>query len=165
MTYLLWLSQTAPAVWARESESIWAYPTILFLHTLGLGVLVGFTTAIDFRILGFSSRMPLAPMARFFRLVWVGFWINALSGTALLVLAPAKLSNPTFIVKLACIGLGVVTMVWIKREVFPPRLTGTPEKSDVSTLAKILAVSSLVLWAGAITAGRLMAYLGNGNPR
>ncbi len=69
---------TAPAVWARESESIWAYPTILFLHTLGLGVLVGFTTAIDFRILGFSSHLPLAPMGRFFRLVWIGFWINAL---------------------------------------------------------------------------------------
>ena len=88
MTYLLWLSRTAPAVWARESESIWAYPTILFLHTLGLGVLVGFTTAIDFRILGFSSSLPLVPMGRFFRLVWIGFWINALSGTALLVMAP-----------------------------------------------------------------------------
>jgi len=45
MSYLLWLSRTGPAVWARESESIWAYPTILFLHTLGLGLLVGFTMA------------------------------------------------------------------------------------------------------------------------
>lgn len=166
MTYLLWLSQTAPAVWARESESIWAYPTILFLHTLGLGVLVGFTTAIDFRILGFSSTLPLAPMARFFRLVWVGFWINALSGTALLVMAPAKLSNPTFIVKMACIFLGVVTMVWIRREAFPAApAAADSRRSGVSTLAKVLAVSSLVLWAGAITAGRLMVYLGNGNPR
>ena len=166
MNFLLWLSRTAPAVWARESESIWAYPTILFLHTLGLGVLVGFTTAIDFRILGFSSRLPLAPMAGFFRLVWVGFWINALSGTALLVMAPAKLSNPTFAVKMACIGLGVVTMVWIKREVFRPGvMTGRSGPSEVSTLARVLAVSSLVLWAGAITAGRLMAYVGNVNPR
>ena len=105
-------------------------------------------------------------MVRFFRLVWVGFWINALSGTALLVMAPAKLSNPTFIVKMACIGLGVATMVWIKREAFPKGPTpGTSEMSGVSTLAKVLAVSSLVLWVGAITAGRLMAYVGNGNPR
>jgi len=163
MTYLLWLSRTAPAVWARESESIWAYPTILFLHTLGLGLLVGFTTAIDFRILGFSPRLPLAPMGRFFRLVWIGFWINALSGTALLVMAPAKLSNPTFAVKMACIGLGVVTAMWIKREVFRPGLgTGASDTAGVSTLAKVLAISSLLLWTGAITAGRLMAYIGNG---
>jgi hypothetical protein len=166
MRYLLWLSQTGPATWARESESIWAYPTILFLHTLGLGVLVGFTTAIDFRILGFSSQLPLAPMARFFRLVWMGFWINALSGTALLVMAPSKLSNPTFAVKMACIGLGVVTMVWIKREVFASgRATASSGVAGTSTLAKVLAASSLVLWAGAITAGRLMAYIGNVNPR
>jgi hypothetical protein len=165
MSYLLWFSRTAPAVWARESESIWAYPTILFLHTLGLGLLVGFTTAIDFRILGFSSRLPLAPMGRFFRLVWIGFWINALSGTALLIMAPAKLSNPTFVVKMVCIGLGVVTMVWIKREVFRPGLaTAVSEPSRASTLARVLAVSSLLLWAGAITAGRLMAYIGNGKP-
>jgi hypothetical protein len=164
MTYLLWLSRTAPAVWARESESIWAYPTILFLHTLGLGLLVGFTTAIDFRILGFSSRLPLAPMGRYFRLVWIGFWINALSGTALLVMAPAKLSNPTFAVKMACIGLGVVTAMWIKREVFRPGLgAGNSETAGVSTLARVLAISSLLLWMGAITAGRLMAYIGNGN--
>jgi hypothetical protein len=162
MSYLLWLSRTAPAVWARESESIWAYPTILFLHTLGLGLLVGFTTAIDFRILGFSSHLPLAPLGRFFRLVWIGFWINALSGTALLVMAPAKLSNPTFIIKMVCIGLGVVTMVWIRREVFRPGLTaGASEIAGASALARVLAISSLLLWAGAITAGRLMAYVGN----
>jgi hypothetical protein len=164
MTVLLWLSHTAPAVWARESESIWAYPTILFLHTLGLGLLVGFTTAIDFRVLGFSEQLPLAPMGRFFRLVWIGFWINALSGTALLVMAPAKLSNPTFAVKMTCIGLGVVTAVWLKREAFPQGLeTRDADVPKVSTLARVLAISSLVLWAGAITAGRLMAYIGNGN--
>jgi len=165
MTYLQWLSDTAPVVWARESESVWAYPTILFLHTLGLGLLVGFAAAIDFRILGFSPSLPLAPMLRFFRLLWVGFWINALSGTALLVMAPNKLSNPTFAVKMTCIGLGVVTSVWIRREVFPQTDPGTAHHVvDASPLGKVLAASSLVLWAGAITAGRLMAYLGNPNP-
>src|SRR3954464_10593459 len=154
MTYLQWLSETAPVVWARESESVWAYPTILFLHTLGLGLLVGFATAIDFRILGFSSSLALAPMSRFFRLVWIGFWINALSGTALLVMAPAKLSNPTFAVKMACIGLGVATSIWIRREVFPQTGTGAARDVHASPLGKFLAASSLVLWAGAITAGR-----------
>ncbi len=161
MKFLLWLSKTGPAVWGRESESIWAYPTILFLHTLGLALLVGFTTAVDFRVLGFSPRVPLAPMARFFRLIWIGFWINAVSGTALLIMAPIKLANPAFAVKMTCITLGVIDMIWLKREAFAARgAVGAAEHSDVSPLGKMLAVLSLVLWAAAITAGRLMAYIG-----
>lgn len=161
MSTLLWLSRTAPAIWARESESIWAYPTILFLHTLGLGLLVGFTTVVDFRVLGFASNVPLAPMRRLFRFIWAGFWINALSGTALLIMAPAKLLNPAFIVKMTCIALGVGDMIWLKRAAFGAFLSsrdGVPRPAPVS--ARLLAAASLALWAGAITAGRLMAYIG-----
>lgn len=159
MSLLEWLSHTAPVVWMRESESVWGYPTVLFLHTLGLGLLVGFTAAIDLRVLGFTKQLPLAPMARFFRFIWIGFWINAVSGTLLLMMAPAKLSNPAFIVKMLLITLGVVNMWFLKRRVFRD-----PAGVDVTRMpfgGRLLAVSSLVIWAGAITAGRLMAYIGN----
>jgi hypothetical protein len=159
MSLLQQLSNTDFAVWMRESESIWAYPTILFLHTFGLGLLVGFTTAIDFRVLGFSSRLPLAPMERFFRYVWIGFWINAVSGTLLLVMAPAKLSNPAFGIKMTCIGLGIVNAMWLKRLVFRRGPAGE-NPAVVSAGGKMLAVASLVVWSGAILAGRLMAYVG-----
>jgi len=65
MSWLEWLSTTPLPVWMRESDSIWGYPTILFLHTLGLAILVGLTAAIDFRVLGFAEQLPLAPLARF----------------------------------------------------------------------------------------------------
>jgi hypothetical protein len=161
MNVLLWLSKTAPAVWGRESESVWAYPTILFLHTFGLGILVGFTTAIDFRVLGFSRELPLAPLRRFFKYVWFGFWVNAASGTMLLIMAPGKLANPAFLVKMTCITLGVVDLMWLKREVFDAGIdTIGGARATASLLGRILAAVSLVLWAGAITAGRLMAYIG-----
>jgi hypothetical protein len=161
MSFLTWLSGTAPAVWARESDSIWAYPTILFLHTLGLAILVGFTTAIDFRVLGVSPRLPLAPLRRFFLFIWVGFWINAVSGTVLLILTPAKLANPAFLVKMASVALGVANMLWLKREVFDVTAAiGRSGETTASSLGKILAASSLLLWMVAITAGRLMAYVG-----
>ena len=160
MSYLLWLSRTGPAVWGRESDSIWAYPTILFLHTLGLSLLVGFATAIDLRILGYSRALPLGSLRRVFRIVWTGFWINAASGTMLLIMTPAKLANPTFDIKLACVALGVVTTLWIRSEVFGVA-PAVGAASQVSTLGRVLAAGSLFLWAAAIVAGRLTAYIGN----
>ena len=156
MSVLVWLSNTAPAVWARESESVWGYPTILFLHTFGLGLLVGFTAAIDFRVLGFAPDLPLGLLARFFRYIWIGFWINVASGTALLIMSPGKLSNPAFIFKMAFIALGVVNIWLLKRRVFPEHDTF----HAVPRAGRILAAASLALWAGAITAGRLIAYVG-----
>jgi hypothetical protein len=156
MKLLIWLSRTPVAVWARESETVWGYPTVLFLHTFGLAILVGFTTAIDFRVLGFSRNLPLAPLQRFFRFIWTGFWINAISGAMLLVITPSKFVNPAFAVKMALIALGVVNLVLLKRQ-----LTRDVEPMSTSSMgAKVLAATSLALWAGAITAGRLMAYVG-----
>jgi hypothetical protein len=158
MQFLLSIERTAFATWVRESSSLLAYPTILFLHTVGLGFLVGMNAAIDLRILGFADRIPLKPMERFFPVMWFGFWVNALSGTALLAAdATTKLANPVFYVKLAFIALAVVVMVTIKRRVFaaPPL-----DAERVPAFGRGLALASLVLWTGAITAGRLMAYLG-----
>jgi hypothetical protein len=46
MNLLASLEATGFASWLRESGSIWGYPTVLTLHTLGLGVLVGASTVI-----------------------------------------------------------------------------------------------------------------------
>ena len=58
-SFTIWLQDSAVAVWTRESPSIWAYPTVLMLHTVGLGVLVGANAVIDFRLLGFAPRLPV----------------------------------------------------------------------------------------------------------
>jgi hypothetical protein len=158
MEFLSSLENSALGAWVRESSSLWAYPTILFLHTVGLGFLVGLNAAIDLRILGVAPRLPLAPMEKFYRVMWVAFWVNAASGSMLLVAdATTKMTNPVFFIKMALVALAVLNMALIRRWVFGrPSLDLTPLGSP----AKALAIASLLLWAGAITAGRLMAYFG-----
>ena len=152
---LLVIERSALATWVREAPTLWAYPTILFLHTVGLGFLVGLNTAIDLRILGVARQLPLAPMRRLFPIMWAGFWVNAASGVALLAAdATTKLLNPVFGIKLAFIALGVANMGMFKVRVFDAPV---PEAAPHATL---IAVSSLVAWVGATTAGRLMGYLG-----
>ena len=41
MDFLAWIESAALSTWIRESGSLWSYPTVLFLHTLGLGLVVG----------------------------------------------------------------------------------------------------------------------------
>src|SRR5438094_462869 len=119
MEFFHYLEQTGFAAWIRESDSIWAYPTILFLHTIGLGIVVGINSAIDLRILGLASRLPLEPLEGLFPLMWVGFWINAASGTLLLIAdASTKLANPVFYIKMGFIALAVVDVFVIRTRVF-----------------------------------------------
>jgi hypothetical protein len=59
-------------------------------------------------------------------------------------------------VKMFLIALAAADMVLIRRVVF----RGSPVEGPVPMVGKLLAAASLVLWFGATTAGRLMAYLG-----
>jgi hypothetical protein len=158
MTFLVWLESLRLSTWVREGGSIWGYPTVLFLHTVGLGFLVGVNIGIDLRLLGFARRMAIAPLAKFFPIMWTGFWINAVSGTILLIAdATTKLVNPVFYIKMGFVALAVVDLVLLGRLVFrDPALDLEP----VTLKARFIAASSIVFWLGAITAGRLMAYLG-----
>jgi hypothetical protein len=143
--------------WVRTSSSLWAYPGILFIHTLGMATVVGMSAMVDLRLLGFASTLPVAPLERYFPIIWTGFWLDAISGAILLAAdATTKVANPVFGVKMVLIALGAVNLVFIRRVVFRDPNVG----NSVPALGKLLAAASLVLWFGATTAGRLMAYLG-----
>jgi hypothetical protein len=158
MDFLVALEGSALATWLRESPSLWAYPTILFLHTVGIGFLAGPSAAIDLRILGVAPDLPLSCMKRFFPVMYFGFWVNAVSGAALLMVDATKmLTNPYFYIKLMLIALAIVNIQLLKTRVFG---NSNMDMGSVPVNGKLLAGTSLFLWAAAITAGRLTAYLG-----
>lgn len=131
---------------------MFAFPFILVVHAWGMGIIAGGNAAIDLRILGFAPRVPLSAMAKFYPIMWFGFVINAISGFLLLVGYPTKaLTNPVFYLKLTCIAVGIVLMSWLRRRV-------VPESKPASGNGKAFAVLSLIVWAGAIVSGRLLAY-------
>jgi len=150
------LQNTGVSTWIREANSLMAFPGILTLHTMGLGVLVGAAAVLDLRLLGMGGRMPIAPMRDLFRLMWAGFVINAITGTLLFAADAVKRgSSVFFLAKLLLVALGVVTMVLIKRNAFGPNA----DPVRPSATAKRLAIASLLIWSAAITAGRLLAYV------
>jgi hypothetical protein len=150
--FLIWLETSALSIWVRESPSVFAFPTVLSFHTLGMGIVAGLSAAIDLRILGFAPQVPLSNLKRYYPWLWFGFWLNAASGVVLLVGYPTKaLTNPVFYGKLACVALGVVVQISIRRRVLS-------SDDRVPPWGRMLAAASLVLWAAAITSGRFLAY-------
>ena len=152
--FFVWLEATSLSTWLRESPSLWAFPFVLILHTVGLAFFVGTNVAWDVRVLGFSLGIPLEALRRYFLVMWAGFWINAFSGVLLLIAYPTKaLTNPLFYAKLALIAFGVVLAFRIRREV-----SGLAARADAPSMARMLAAVSLVCWIAVIFAGRLLAY-------
>ena len=86
--FLQSLQQSALARFIGESGSLIGYPTVLFLHTLGLGTVAGINAAVALRLLGFGRSIPLDMLDRFFSLMWAGFIVSALSGLLLLITDP-----------------------------------------------------------------------------
>ena len=155
-TFLIWLETSALSIWVRESPSLFAFPTILSFHTLGMGIVAGLSAAIDLRILGFAPRVPLTQTRRYYPVLWFGFWLNAASGVVLLIGYPTKaLTNPVFYGKLACVALGAVVQMSIRRRVLSD---GVSDVEPVPARGRMLAAASIVLWAAAITSGRFLAY-------
>jgi hypothetical protein len=150
------LAQSAFSTWLLSSNLIWAYPTVLTLHTFGMMVLVGAALMIDLRLLGFGRGIPLQSMEKLFRIMWASFALNAVTGTMLFI-ADADKRGPSLIfwTKLAFVALGLVTAVSIRRRNFQ----GGAEPVVISGAAKRLAILSLLAWSAAITAGRLLAYV------
>jgi hypothetical protein len=157
MQFLEALEQSSFSVWVRESPSIWAFPVILLFHTIGMALCVGVSAGINMRILGLAPGLRLAPMERFFPILWFGFWVNAITGTILVVQdATAKLTNVDFYVKMVFIALALVNLRMQRARIFrDPNV----DRGPLSGNARVLAITSLFFWVGAITAGRLLAYV------
>jgi hypothetical protein len=157
MSVLLWIEESALSVWVRESSSLFAFPFILFLHTLGLALLAGVSVGIDFWLLTVATRMPRVSMKGLFHVMWLGFGINAVSGVILLIAYPAKaLTNVVFYVKMLLVVLALIALEALKKETFAAVRPG--DALVVTQRAKALAIATLLLWGGTIFTGRFLAY-------
>ena len=149
----LTVESTALSTWLRDSPSLWAFPFVLILHTVGLALLVGTGLAVAGRALGLARGVPLTALVPWLRVLWLGFWLNAASGVLLLIAYPTKaLTNPLFYAKLALIAAALAAL-WpllgrIRRGI----------EGDVGARLKAAALVSLGCWAASITAGRFLAY-------
>jgi hypothetical protein len=155
MGFFAWLDETALSHYV--AETLWVYPTLETMHTIGMALLIGSLGLIDLRVLGFKPELPVLETRRLLPLAWLGFTLNAFSGTLLFVSDAVKFSHSyTFGLKIALIILGGINAALLGRSVF--QVSAGAASVEPTTGAKWIAGTSIVFWYGAIICGRLVAY-------
>ncbi len=151
-----WIEATPVALWV--SLSLWAYPALLSVHIIGLGIVVGIFLIRDLRLLGMYQGLHPAAFLSLSKFAWVGFIINAISGVLLFTSqATIFAENLAFLLKISMIILGMVLAGVIQSRMRAEIAVGAGAVISKST--KVVALISLLTWIGAIIAGRLVAYV------
>ena len=155
MGFLEWLQGTWFGV--LVAESLWGYPIFETIHTIGMAMMIGSLGLINLRVLGYKPELPLLGMRELLPLAWLGFTLNAISGTLLFTSdAVYFFESYTFRIKMVLIVLGGLNAALLGQRVFREAAGVTTAAPAAGT--KWIAVTSLVFWIGAVCAGRLIAY-------
>jgi hypothetical protein len=150
------LHDSAFSTWLREAETVWAFPTVLTIHTFGMMLLVGCAWLVDLRLLGVARMIPIGPLRPLFRIMWFAFWINLATGILLFIADPErKATSLLFGFKLLLIIVNLPLLKRLERTIYRE----SPEPTDVAGGTRQLAAASAMLWAGTIFAGRLLGYM------
>ncbi len=153
---LEWIESTDLSIAIREGGL--PYPVIGGVHLLAIALFGGTLLATDLRLL--SWVMPHRPFSD----VWyqlrpwkrLGFVVVVATGLLLAWAEPVRLyGSPSFWVKMSLFAL-----IGLHALVFRAKVYGHPDKLDggISSKAKLAAAISLILWAGMVVSGRLIAY-------
>jgi Family of unknown function (DUF6644) len=156
MDFLVWLESSAIAGAIRTTP--WMYPTFETLHYIGLSLLVGGIMLIDLRVLGFARSLSLRSMIGLLPFVWVGFIINATTGSLLFIYGATNFGpNKMFQLKMVLMviaGLNALAFdLAVRRSSFDWVTADRPPP-----YVKVFATLSFALWLCVVTAGRWMAY-------
>jgi hypothetical protein len=151
--FLAWLEASALGECVRSSTP--GYPSMIALHAIGMAIMVGLSLVIDLRVLGAFAGIPLPALQRFFKLAWIGFGINFVSGSALFAAqATAYMVDWVFLTKMGLVLLGAITA-----GILQPATANAGPSGTLSGGTKAVAGIAIVFWVVAIIMGRLTAYL------
>lgn len=156
---------------AELLEAIAAWPlasamrrsAILYLvvnagHILAIALLVGAIVPLDLRLLGFFGNTSLEVLGPFLsRAAAVGLALVVVTGFCLVSVRPAAYAgNPAFLIKLALLAVGAVNAILLQSsDAWRTVAAGGPIAGTVRLAAGI----SLLVWPGALLAGRWIGFL------
>ena len=156
MNFLDWLQNTPVAIFV--AETLWAYPLLETLHTLGMAMLLGTLGLINLRVLGYKPALSLFGTQDLLPVAWIGFTVNAASGLLLFTSDAVNFfASNTFKVKILLIILAGINAAILSRRIYAEGAAEIDAGNGAGSM-RLLAGSSLVFWVVAVICGRIYAY-------
>ena len=151
-----WLEALPLAAWLRRSTI--AYPLVNAAHILGIGLILGAILPLDLRLMGAFRAAPLPVLGPFLsRAAAVGVALALVTGALLFLVKPAEyLANPACLAKLGLLALALANVARIHLGAgWRQAVTGR----GVAPALRLSAAASMLLWLGALVAGRWIGFL------
>ena len=142
---------------AAIQANFWIVPTMQTLHILAMAsVLIG-ALLINLRILSLHAKSePIANIiTRYKSLVWFPLPILLITGCIMIVGEPARsLTNPAFQIKMVMLLAVLFITFFLQR-----KWQKDHSYAQTDVISYPLAMLSLGLWVGIVSAGRWIAYV------
>lgn len=135
--------------------SRWVWPLLETAHFIGLIMLLGSVGVLSLRLLGFMKQLPVGPLHKLVPLGLLGLGINVVTGFMFFVGMPYfYVFNAIFQAKILVIAVaGGILLLFYCTAIFRKWGTLGPGE-DASGLAKLVALSSIILWIVVVVIGR-----------
>jgi hypothetical protein len=130
----------------------WAIPGIQSIHIILLAILFVSALMVTMRVLGRSWHEQTAAQVsgKFLPVVWTCLGLLLVTGALLISAEPGRtLFNTVFYLKVVFIVLAVVLTLVV---------ASASRRGTVGGAHRVMAVTSMLLWAFTIIAGRYIAY-------
>ncbi len=154
---LNWVQNTSWATGIKESSLV--FPIIEGSHIMALSFSVGMIMILDMRLLRISFRSETVSSIMEQLMPWTlaGFAIEMLTGILLFLTQAVKAyGNPFFRIKMLLLVLAGVNALYYQVKYYPKMAEWDRTVTPVGV--RVIAVLSMVFWAGVIACGRTMAY-------
>ena len=141
-------------------ESLWLYPIIESIHVLGICLFFGMVMLLDVRLLGITLRtVPVTDLTtRLLPWTFAGFVPMTITGLLLVYQDPLRAyDNYFFQAKCVMLVLAGLNALAFHTGIYK-RVADWDRDPVAPFRARFAGAFSLLLWAGVIIAGRLIAY-------
>jgi uncharacterized membrane protein len=158
LSFCEWLQETDVGTAIREGALL--YPIIGGIHLLAIALFGGMVLASDIRMLGWGMRhesvTDLIAGLRVWK--WIGGVVVVVTGLLLAWCEPIKMyHSKSFWIKMTLLVLVGLHALIFRRSVYR-NTEALDQAPSMPMIARIAAGLSLLLWAGLVFSGRLIAF-------
>jgi hypothetical protein len=155
MSVLVYLQESAFSQWL--SISMFGFPLLIALHSVGMGAVVGLSLIVTLRLYGNLPGIGGPVLPQLLQVAVWGFALNFLTGLGIFITrGPEYATSLIFLLKMLLVVVGAAILFWLRAELV--RAPTAPVRVSERVVRRMSLVAS-TLWFGAVVTGRLIAYL------